>query len=448
MSLPAMPLPGRVDPPPAVRELVVALERAGFETWCVGGAVRDALLGRPDLDWDLATAARPAEVRRVFGRTVPVGIEFGTVGVFDRDGRLHEVTTFRRDVRTDGRHAVVEFGASLDADLARRDFTINAIAYSPSRNELRDPFGGMGDLSRGVIKAVGEARQRMQEDRLRALRAMRFAGRLDFAIEPATWRSIVESAPYLSRLSRERVKQEIEKTLEQVPKPSLTFRLWRDGLAFAQLLPDLASIGDAALSAIDMVPLPRAALSSAHARARSRVERSMLLRLALLFVPLAGREIASVMRNLRFSNQQVARTVQLVTAAQALGSELRAALLTGAPPPDAAVRRWAARAGRTVFPLVLRLAAAQWAAQRVMLDAAPTASAIRSFYRRAVTIAYRDPVEIADLAIDGSDLLEAGVAPGPQVGQILAVLLDDVLQDPSCNTRETLLARARDRAGV
>ena len=123
-----------LNPPKTVRGIVKRLEDAGFETWCVGGAVRDALLGHPHLDWDLATRATPQEVRKLFKRTVPVGIEFGTVGVLDDDNVMHEVTTFRRDVNTDGRHAVVEFGASLDDDLARRDYTINAIAYSPSKD--------------------------------------------------------------------------------------------------------------------------------------------------------------------------------------------------------------------------------------------------------------------------------------------------------------------------
>ncbi|HWJ15088.1 MAG TPA: polynucleotide adenylyltransferase, partial [Gemmatimonadaceae bacterium] len=117
-----------LTPPVAVLEIAGRLEEAGFEAWCVGGAIRDALLGHPHLDWDLATSATPQDVRRLFGkRTIPVGIEFGTVGVLDQSGTMHEVTTFRRDVKTDGRHAVVEFGASLDDDLARRDFTINAI---------------------------------------------------------------------------------------------------------------------------------------------------------------------------------------------------------------------------------------------------------------------------------------------------------------------------------
>src|SRR5215217_3074679 len=179
-----MPL---LTPPDAILELARTLERAGHETWCVGGAVRDALLGHAGLDWDLATAARPEEVRRLFRHTVPVGIQFGTIGVLDRDRRMHEVTTFRRDVQTDGRHAVVEFGATLEEDLARRDFTINAIAYSPTRDELRDPFGGREDLGRGLIRAVGDPFDRMREDRLRALRAIRFAGRFEFAVDTPTW---------------------------------------------------------------------------------------------------------------------------------------------------------------------------------------------------------------------------------------------------------------------
>src|SRR5690606_21951539 len=139
-----------------------------YETWCVGGAVRDALLGIPHLDWDLATAATPDVVRKSFKRTIPVGIQFGTVGVLDRQGRMHEVTTFRRDVRTDGRHAEVEFGASLTEDLARRDFTINAIALHPLTGEVQDPFHGRDDLRARLVRAVGVADERMREDRLRA----------------------------------------------------------------------------------------------------------------------------------------------------------------------------------------------------------------------------------------------------------------------------------------
>src|ERR1051325_8204940 len=200
-----------LNPPPNVRAIAKRLEDAGFETWCVGGGVRDALLGHPHLDWDLATTATPDQVRTVLGRcrTIPGGSGVGSARVLDRNRTPHEVTTFRRDVKTDGRHAEVEFGASLDEDLARRDFTINAIAFSPSTRQLHDPFGGQADLARGLVRAVGNAGERMREDRLRALRAIRFASRFDFAIAAHTWTAIRDSAPFLTRLSVERVKQEL-----------------------------------------------------------------------------------------------------------------------------------------------------------------------------------------------------------------------------------------------
>src|SRR3954468_2255607 len=155
----------RLNPPETVLDIAAALERAGYEAWCVGGAIRDALLGHPHLDWDLATSATPTQMRELFGarRTIPIGVEFGTVGVLDRFGAMHEVTTFRRDVKTDGRHAEVEFGVSLEDDLARRDFTISAIAYSPKLDELRDPFGGRSDLDARIVRAVGDPEARMRE---------------------------------------------------------------------------------------------------------------------------------------------------------------------------------------------------------------------------------------------------------------------------------------------
>src|SRR2546423_13294664 len=231
-----------LNPPETVRGIARRLEDAGYETWCVGGAVRDALLGHPHLDWDLATRATPRDVQKLFKRTVPVGVEFGTVGVLDDYNVMHEVTTFRRDVNTDGRHAVVEFGASLDDDLARRDYTINAIAYSPSKDEVRDPYKGQQDLEGRLIRAVGDARERMREDRLRALRAIRFASGFAFDNQRYTWHALVESAPDLGNLSAERVKQEIEKTMEQVKFPSKAFAMWRDTGAFQTLIPALAGV--------------------------------------------------------------------------------------------------------------------------------------------------------------------------------------------------------------
>lgn len=424
-------------PPAGVVELTRDLERAGFEVWCVGGAVRDALLGHAHLDWDLATDALPEQVQALFGRkrTVPVGIEFGTVGVFDHAGMLHEVTTFRRDVRTDGRHAVVEFGASLDDDLARRDFTINAIAYSPSRRELRDPFDGRHDLERGVIRAVGEPSERMKEDRLRALRGIRFAARFGFDIDGPTWDAMRESAPHLTRLSGERVKQELEKTMEQVARPATAIRLWRDSGAAGVLLPELADASDESLLSIDCAAQP----------GLSRKPGRRLLRLALLFGDVDPSRMPHVASRLRFSKHETQWTIAMLECWRALGPEMAERM--GAVEVDSAtVRRWVASIGRTRLPALFRFASARWSARRSLAAVGvpvPAARAVHSLYRRALRSAWREPVDLGDLAVDGDDLRQAGIAPGPGMGKILSTLLDLVIEDPTLNVRDRLLDEAR-----
>ncbi|HLV25473.1 MAG TPA: CCA tRNA nucleotidyltransferase [Gemmatimonadales bacterium] len=440
-------------PPGAVHRIAKRLEEAGFETWCVGGAVRDALLGIENLDWDIATAAPPAKVRSLFRRTVPVGIEFGTVSVLDERGQAYEVTTFRRDIRTDGRHAVVEFGASLDEDLARRDFTINAIAYSTSKRVLHDPFGGRSDLQSGMVRAVGDASRRMTEDRLRALRAIRFASRFGFSIHPDTWRAILESAPHLGRLSPERVKQELEKTMEQVRCPSQALRLWRDSGALATLVPPLSAVPDEVLQAIDVHALPRG----------SRTAGRRVLRLATLFSGLDPRDVRRVLKSLRFSNADTKWISALVALWHELGESMTAILASGPEAAsDADVRRWVARAGRMQILSLLRIAAAHWSVARrqdhlasggdrssagdranasATAAAVPAAATVANIYRRATAAAFHDPVELADLAIDGEDLRRAGVQPGPGMAAILHSLLDEVLEDPARNTVDYLQGR-------
>lgn len=428
-----------ISPPPEVVEIARTLEDAGFETWCVGGAVRDALLGVQHLDWDLATAAKPPEVRRLFRRTIPIGTEFGTIAVLDKNGIKHEVTTFRRDVQTDGRHAVVEFGASLDEDLARRDFTINALAFSPTRGIVYDPFGGTKDLERGLVRAVGKPRDRMREDWLRALRALRFAARYDFQIDPKTWEAVVESAPYLSRLSAERVKQEIEKTMEQVRCPGRAFTLWRDAGALAALVPAIAGIRNETLDALDALPMPRQA---GHSRRRT-------IRLTALFSAVAAERVPAVLRALRFSNTDIKWMADVIQRWAVIDPEMTRALTSPAGASDADLRRWAAACGRTRLAYVLRLGAAYWEARRKAGAAAPTRERVASVYRRAVRIAYRDPIEVGDLAIDGSDLERLGLS-GPPVGRMLQRLLSVVVEDPSMNTVERLteLAASDETAGV
>jgi len=433
----------RLDPPETVRSIAKRLEDAGFETWCVGGAVRDALLGHPHLDWDLATAAKPPEVRKLFKRTVPVGVEFGTIGVLDHDNVMHEVTTFRKDVMTDGRHAVVEFGASLDDDLARRDYTINAIAYSPSKDEIRDPFNGRKDLEGRLIRAVGDPRDRMREDRLRALRAIRFASRFGFDIERDTWDAIVESAPELSRLSAERVKQEIEKTMDQVKFPSKAFAMWRDTGAFGTLIPALAHVTDRQLLPLDH--LRRPLVPGRPARRPTRI--------AALFAPMPPATVRKTLKDLRFSNSETEWIAILVERWQQLGPSMTNALLkaeevyAGDPfsdqyPPSSVLRTWAASAGRTRLAPLLRLADAFWWADRQAGDPAPYKQTVASMYKRAIRIAYKDPIALSDLAIDGNDLEKIGVR-GPAVGATLRKLLDQVINDPRKNTHDQLVILAK-----
>jgi tRNA nucleotidyltransferase (CCA-adding enzyme) len=430
----------RPTAPDGVRRIIERLEAAGFEAWGVGGAIRDGLLGHDDLDWDVATSARPADVRRLFRRTVPVGIEFGTVGVLDDAGVMHEVTTFRRDVQTDGRHAIVEFGASLDDDLARRDYTINAIAYSPTTGEIRDPFGGKDDLERRAIRAVGVPDERMREDRLRALRGIRFAARLGFTIEPDTWNAIVRSAGYLTRLSRERVKQEIEKTVEQVQRPSEAFALWRTSGALDALVPALGGQDVLAFRAADFICVP-----GSTARADRRDGRRMR-RIASMFLGLPAARVREATHDLRFSNVDVRLMTRLAEHWLVLFDEMSVVVGRQEAPSDAEIRRWAAATGRTQLAELIRLVAARWAAMRVAGADAPEERRVASLYRRALRIAYRDPIELADLAIDGEDLQHEAIARGPALGKILRALLAWVVEEPARNERDSLLAKSRDLA--
>lgn len=429
-------------------DIVRKLQDAGFETWCVGGAVRDALLGIPNQDWDIATAAEPPVVRRMFQRVILLGVEFGTVGVMDRHGAVHEVTTFRRDVTHDGRHAVVEFGASFLDDLNRRDFTINAMAFDPIGLSLFDPFDARADLAARRVRAVGTPLDRFVEDRLRVLRGIRFAARFGFAIERDTWDAMVTSGPELGRLSRERVKQELDKTLEQVAVPSIAFLWWQQCGAFQTLIPSLANVSGAVLAAVDRQPRPNSAM---------KVERRQLrrqLRLATLFSGRPAREVTVSLKSLRASNAETAYVSALVERWQHLEAAMTRGIAASEAPSDAQLRRWAADIGRVRVRDFMRLANARWASERNLrtstdtisaprMSGAPSATAVRRVYRRLLTIAWNDAIEIADLAVDGDDLRAAGVLTGPFFGKILAALLTMVVEQPASNSREVLLERAR-----
>jgi len=408
-----MKFPSQLPIPEDVLDIARVLDQAGHEVWCVGGAIRDALVsiggsGEPPrpADIDFTTSALPEQVQALFGpkRSVLVGAKHGTVGVLDRRRMLHEVTTFRRDVETDGRHAVVLYeGVSLEEDLARRDFTINAIAYHPFKHEWRDPFDGATDLDRRVIRAVGDPAARFREDYLRILRALRFAARFEFIIDPATWAAARAAAPGLAQLSAERVRDEWFKGLKTARSVPQLVQLWRDVGAARIWIPEL-----------DRAPTPPDGYSVDEA---NREPRDPVLLVALLCA-----DPAAVLERLRGSNAEISRAQTISRA-------------PGEPAADspAAVRRWLAASGSAANDL-LQL----WRLRRG--TDAPWSGTVTEIRRRG------DPLARGDLAIDGNDLIALGVPRGPRMGEVLDQLLDRVLDDPSLNTREQLSGLVKELA--
>ena len=377
--------------PAEVLKIARRLEDAGFETWCVGGAVRDNLLGLPNHDFDLTTAAPPADIQKLFKRTVPVGIEHGTVAVLDAQGQPHEVTTFRKDIQTDGRHAVVEFGVSLMDDLARRDFTINAIAYHPLRHEWRDPFQGEQDLAKRLIRSVGDPNWRFQEDYLRILRALRFSARFEFRIHARTLEAAKANIQGLAQLSAERVRDEWFKGILTAKKVSKVVGLWRAVGATRIWLPELGA-GSREPGAVDRLP-----------------------RDPVLITAYLAKDPASLLIRLKCANKDIER-------GRAIGK-----WRDNYPEPKdpAAIRRWLSAVGEYADDLLALLPA----------RGSPLPKAV------AAVRAKDPPLALKDLAVRGDDLIEAGIRPGPDVGDTLQRLLEEVLEDPARNTREYLLSR-------
>jgi tRNA nucleotidyltransferase (CCA-adding enzyme) len=391
------------------------LQDAGHSAVLVGGAVRDVLLGLPASDWDLASSATPDEVMAIFPKTIPTGVQHGTVTVLLRGaGQTHpvEITTFRGEgAYVDGRRPQsVRFLRKLIEDLARRDFTINAFAWDPIEQRFSDPFDGLSDLAAGLVRAVGIPLHRFREDGLRTMRAVRFCATRTLRLEEKTEAAIPEALDVLAKVSRERVHAELVKLLGS-PRPSLGLRpMWRTGIWPHALVP-LPSEADyeQAISAVDrMAPDPTA-------------------RLARLLWPLGGQEGAE------------ARIEACVEALKPSRTERATVLaLTGR-----AAR--ALQAART--PVEIRRAVAELRVELLpaALDVLELDDARREAVREAIEGA---ALTIGELALKGGDLVAEGiVAKGPMVGQRLAELLDDVLVDPGLNARERLLDRARTRGG-
>jgi tRNA nucleotidyltransferase/poly(A) polymerase len=437
-----------------VRELIIRLRDDGHEAWLAGGCVRDLLLGRLPDDFDVATSARPEIVQRLFPRTVPTGLQHGTVTVLvdGAPGDKVEVTTFRGEgAYSDGRRPEhVVFITDLDQDLARRDFTINAMALDPVSGELRDPFGGLTDLAERRVSCVGTARDRFQEDGLRTLRAVRFASVLRFRITPETAAAIPHARETVRKVAKERVRDEIAKLLVRSPRPSRGLKLLAQTGLLQETIPELEEsrglpqnrwhrwdVWTHTLRVVDRTPpdleVRLAALLHDVAKPRSAVptapgEHSF-----------HGHEVmgavlaAEILERLRFPRKVIDSVVHLI----------REHVWHYDPHwSDGAVRRHLRRVGKENLPAFFSLREADLHGRgRAVPEGLTNLAELRA--RFAVEEERATALSIKDLAVSGNDLLTAtGRGAGPWLGQALRGLLEHVLDHPEDNVRETLLAMA------
>lgn len=442
--------------PASVRDVCRVLTGAGHQAVTVGGAVRDALLDRPAEDWDVATSAHPDEVVALFPRTIPTGIAHGTVTVMSGRGEARtpvEVTTYRGDGAYDDarRPTSVVFGVPLVDDLARRDLVVNAIAYDPIARVLHDPFDGRGDLVRRRLRAVGDPVARFTEDGLRVMRAIRFAATLDFTLDAETEAAIPAALPSLARVSRERIKVELDKLLG-APAPGEALEIARRtgvlDLVAPEAVAGLTRHGDGPSGGPDD-PVWR------WRRAWVEALTDRGLRLAALLAGLSSGAWAA-------ADEPRARAAGDVEAAAAVDAALRR--LKAANDERERVARlvrfaWAGRRGLDE-PVARRLlsalgraraadAVALWSARGATASLGPdpddrggeVATAASAILDRG------DPLVIGDLAVSGASLIaELGLRPGRQIGRLLDVALDAVLDDPGRNRADVLYALAREHA--
>jgi tRNA nucleotidyltransferase (CCA-adding enzyme) len=431
------------------------LRERGKRGWIVGGCVRDLLRGRPAKDWDVATDARPDEVVRMFRKVIPTGIQHGTVTVLVH-GVPYEVTTLRGEgAYSDGRRPdKVEFVDDITADLARRDFTVNAIAIDPVDGHLIDPFGGQKDLEAKVVRAVGDPNERFAEDGLRVLRAARFAATLECSIDPDTERAMgtARSQQTFRCVSAERVRDEWLKAM-LARRPSVAFETMRRTDLLAITCPEMLESVDCAqnkwhafdvwghamacLDACKPEPILRvAALMHDIGKPRTRAFSDKTSDYTFYEHERVGAEIAEpILARLRFSNDERARIVALIRHHLICYSD---------DWTDAAVRRWLRRVSPGLAPDLYEIGVAD--ALGKGRDASEELASIGRLRERAgALLAAGAALSTKDLAINGNVLMkELGLAPGRLIGETLERLVELVTEDPAANTPEHLLAAARE----
>lgn len=438
----------RIILPEKVTFILEQLERHGFEGYAVGGCVRDSILGRAPSDWDITTSASPQEVKAIFPKTFDTGIEHGTITVLlEKEG--FEVTTYRIDGEyEDGRHPKeVQFTSQLIEDLKRRDFTINAMAYNETKG-LVDAFGGMEDLKNGILRCVGRAEERFEEDALRMMRAVRFCAQLGFVMEEETAGAIRFLAPALKKISAERIQVELVKLLES-PNPHWIRQAWECGLT-AVVLPEFDRIMEQAQNNSHHVY----SVGEHTLETLRNVREEKILRLTMLFHDMGKPDIAAVdekgiyhfrghaarsaqvakqiMKRLKFDNETLTKVCRLVQ---------NHSLYPEATPEG--VRRGVCQVGEELFPLFLEVKRAD------ILGQNPAVWEQKLEYLRQVEQIYQEILKRGDclslkgLAITGRDLIGDGMRPGKDMGELLERLLEEVLKDPSRNQKEWLLERGR-----